>query len=50
MKNVFKSLWKTNELVVSFDGTCWIPKEVRKTDNCWTHTDQAPASVGLKCY
>jgi ectoine hydroxylase-related dioxygenase (phytanoyl-CoA dioxygenase family) len=46
----FKKIWKTDELVVSFDGACWISKDVKKRDNVWTHTDQAPSQVGLKCY
>ena len=49
VQEVFKKLWHTDELVVSFDGSCYIDKECRKKDNCWTHTDQAPNSVGLKC-
>lgn len=47
---VFKSIWKTNDLVVSFDGSCWLPKDIKKKDNLWTHTDQAPNKKGLKCY
>lgn len=46
----FKKIWKTDELVVSFDGACWISKDVKKPDNVWTHTDQAPSQEGLKCY
>ena len=49
VQEVFKKFWKTDELVVSFDGSCYIGPECRKKDNCWTHTDQAPNSVGLKC-
>ena len=48
--NLFKKLWDTNDLVVSFDGSCYIPKDCKKTDKLWTHTDQAPNSTGLKCY
>ena len=46
----FKQIWKTDELVVSFDGCCWISKDVKKRDSIWTHTDQAPNQKGLKCY
>ena len=49
VQEVFKKFWKTDELVVSFDGSCYIDKGCRKKDKCWTHTDQAPNSVGLKC-
>ncbi len=48
--NIYKQLWNTNELVVSFDGSCYISKEVNKKDNIWTHTDQCSNSDGLKCY
>ena len=49
VQEVFKKFWGTDELVVSFDGSCYVSSECRKKDNCWTHTDQAPNSVGLKC-
>tara|TARA_B100001094_G_scaffold281084_1_gene292309 strand:+ start:116 stop:979 length:864 start_codon:yes stop_codon:yes gene_type:complete len=48
--NVYKYLWNTNELVVSFDGSCYISKNLTKIDNIWTHTDQCSNSDGLKCY
>ena len=48
--SVFKKLWNTEELVVSFDGSCYIPKEFSKNDKLWTHTDQAANSKGLQCY
>ena len=48
--NIFKKIWNTDELTVSFDGCCYIPKEFKKKDNIWTHTDQAPISKGLQCY
>ena len=48
--NIFKKLWNTDELNVSFDGSCYIPKEFSKKDNIWTHTDQAADSKGLHCY
>ena len=48
--NIFKKIWKTDELVVSFDGSCYIPETCKKKDKTWTHTDQAPNSIGLKCY
>ena len=47
---MFKKIWNTDKLVVSFDGSCYISKECNKTDNIWTHTDQAPNSKGLQCY
>ena len=50
VQNVFKTIWDTDELVVSYDGSCWIGEDVNKKDNIWTHTDQAPSKDGLKCY
>ena len=50
VQEVFKFLWKCEDLIVSFDGCCYISKTGGKKDNCWTHTDQAPDSKGLKCY
>lgn len=47
---IFKQIWNTEELVVSFDGSCYIPKNFNKKDNTWTHTDQAPNAVGEKCF
>jgi ectoine hydroxylase-related dioxygenase (phytanoyl-CoA dioxygenase family) len=49
VQNVFKNIWKTDEVVVSYDGTCYIPAECKKKDAIWTHTDQAPSKKGLKC-
>lgn len=45
----FKEIWDTDELVVSFDGSCFIPKEAKNRDSNWTHTDQAPNKKGLTC-
>jgi hypothetical protein len=50
VKDVFSRLWNTNDLVVSYDGCCWIPTECKKADNIWTHTDQAVTKEGLRCY
>jgi len=50
VQSVFKYLWNTDELIVSFDGSCYISKETNKTDNIWTHTDQAPNKPDLECY
>jgi len=50
VQQVFKDLWDTDELIVSFDGCCYISKNAKTKDIYWTHTDQAPDKVGLKCY
>ena len=49
VKEVFEGLWDTKSLVVSFDGSCYIPKNMKKKDNVWTHTDQGPGKKGLHC-
>jgi hypothetical protein len=49
VQNIFKELWGCDELVVSFDGSCYIPKEFKKKDKCWLHSDQAPITEGLQC-
>lgn len=48
--DIFKQIWNTDDLNVSFDGSCYIPKEFAKKDKIWTHTDQAPNSIGLQCF
>ena len=50
VQRVFRSLWNTDELIVSFDGCGYIPKDCKKRDTIWTHTDQAPAKDSLECY
>lgn len=50
VKEVFKKLWDSEELIVSFDGCCYIPKANQSKDKIWTHTDQAPIHKELKCY
>jgi ectoine hydroxylase-related dioxygenase (phytanoyl-CoA dioxygenase family) len=49
VQNVFKNIWKTEDVVVSYDGCCYIPADCKKKDKTWTHTDQAPVKKGLKC-
>ena len=50
VQEIFKSLWETDKLIVSFDGCCYIEKSNNKKDNCWTHTDQAPNCKKFECY
>ena len=47
---IFKKLYNTNDLVVSFDGCCYYPKNTKLSKNCWTHTDISPKlSKEMKC-
>lgn len=48
--NIFKKLWNTDDLVVSFDGACYIEKNCKKNDKIWTHTDQSSNDSTLKCF
>lgn len=48
--DIFKKLWNTDELVTSFDGCCFYPKDYVGEQNYWTHTDQGPHKFGLYCY
>ena len=47
---VYKKLWNCDKLITSFDGCNYMPKDLKKKDNCWTHTDQAPSNKGVTCY
>lgn len=51
VQEVFKDFYSTDDLIVSYDGTCYITNELhkKKKDNCWTHTDQAPCKKGFEC-
>ena len=46
----FRQIWNEDELIVSFDGSCYIPKENKKVNTCWTHTDQAANKIGTECF
>ena len=49
VQEAFKILWNTDELIVSFDGSCYIGKDNKQKDNIWTHTDQGPCNTA-QCY
>jgi len=48
--NIFKHLWDTDELVVSFDGCCYFPDDYDEEPRYWIHSDQSPLKKGLLCY
>ncbi len=50
IQRIFKYLFDCDELIVSFDGCCYISKQDDTKDSCWTHTDQAPSTKGFQCY
>jgi hypothetical protein len=45
----FREIWDTDDLVVSFDGTCYIDQNAKNKDSNWTHSDQSPKKLGLTC-
>ena len=47
---IFKKLWNTDELVTSFDGCCYYPKNYNNNPQYWTHSDQSSLKKGLNCY
>lgn len=54
VKETFRALWGTDELLVSFDGMClWRPWQLKpewKTKGGWLHVDQHPIGrPGLHC-
>jgi len=50
IQDIFRLIWNTNELIVSFDGCSYMPNRIKTKDKCWIHTDQAPNKKGLECY
>jgi len=50
VKKVFAAIWQTEDLIVSFDGSCWLPANWKRV-NCqpWTHWDQATSKRGRRC-
>jgi len=50
VKDVFSNIWNTEDLVVSFDGACYMKSgDDNYSDKCWTHSDQAPKNKDFKC-
>ena len=48
--DIFKKIYNTEDLVVSFDGCCYYPKNTKLSTNCWTHTDISPKlSKDMNC-
>ncbi len=48
--DIFKNIWNTTDLVSSFDGCCYMPKDIDFIDTNWTHVDQSPNKKNLECY
>lgn len=49
IQEVFKCIWDCEDLIVSFDGSCYVPKSETRDNKVWTHTDQAPNNNSFSC-
>ena len=49
VQKAFQDIWKTKELVAGFDGSCYMPSDVKARDTGWTHTDQCANSSDFNC-
>lgn len=52
--NIFKEIWGTDKLLVSFDGMCVMKSpelmgKASRLETSWFHTDQSPLKEGLHC-
>lgn len=47
--NIFKHIWNTDQLIVSFDGCCYYPNNYDKEQTYWTHSDQSSMKKGKHC-
>jgi len=50
VQQVFKDLYNTNDLVVSFDGVGYIPGSLKRRDSDWLHFDQKPTQPDFLVY
>ena len=49
VQRVFEALYGTNDLLVSFDGACWMPAHLTETGRARLHVDQAHTKKGRWC-
>jgi len=49
VQNIFKNLLNTDDLIVSFDGCCYMDKD-SKYEGVWTHVDQSTENLNFRCY
>jgi ectoine hydroxylase-related dioxygenase (phytanoyl-CoA dioxygenase family) len=47
--DVFKDLWQNPDLIVSYDGACYLPPNLSRRNSNWLHVDQAPKDPHFKC-
>jgi ectoine hydroxylase-related dioxygenase (phytanoyl-CoA dioxygenase family) len=49
IQNIFKRIWNTDEIVTSFDGCCYYPRDYNRENENWIHSDQSCLKKGLRC-
>lgn len=49
VQDIFAQMYGTNDLLVSFDGMCYMAPEHRFGPKTWFHMDQAPRRSGRLC-
>jgi hypothetical protein len=51
VRSIYEEIYKDKDLIVSYDGCCWITREnyKNKKDSIWTHTDQAACDSSFQC-
>lgn len=49
VQSFFKAFYKTDDLVVSYDGSCYMPQDLSRKDRSWIHVDQGFADSSFKC-
>lgn len=49
VQSVFASIWGTKDLVVSYDGACYLPPGFSRRNTTWLHVDQAPKHADFRC-
>jgi len=47
--DIFQHIWNTKDLIVSFDGMCYMSPTDHYEDY-WMHTDQSPNDTSFRCY
>ena len=49
VEDVFASMYGTNDLMCSFDGFCWMPRNYIASSRSWLHVDQSHRKPGRRC-
>jgi ectoine hydroxylase-related dioxygenase (phytanoyl-CoA dioxygenase family) len=49
IQKIFKQIWQTEDLIVSYDGACYYPSGLKRKTVNWLHVDQEPNDSSFKC-